>query len=103
MTFKPKKNSVIAVDMDKTLCECEAFSDQDCFDAIPIQKTIDKVNELNCQGHFIIIWTARRDDLRWATEYWLKKYGVKYNILDTGHKIWAEYYVDDRNILLQDL
>jgi len=102
--MKIKNNSVVAVDLDKTLCTGENFTDADCIKAIPIQKMIDVVNNtLFRKKHcFIVIYTARREHLRTATEYWLRKYDVKYHTLVCG-KLWAKYYIDDRNILIKDL
>jgi len=104
MKFKPKKNSIIACDLDKTLCTGESFTDEECIAAEPIQKMIDYVNNvLFKKNHcFINIFTARKEFLRYATEYWLKKHGVKYHTLVMG-KLWSENYLDDRNILLKDL
>ena len=104
MKLKPFKSSIIAVDMDGTLCSGESFTDEDCIKAEPIQEMIDVVNnklykEKLC---FIIIYTARREFLRNATEYWLKKHKVKYHVLVCG-KLWAQYYIDDRNVLINDL
>ena len=103
MKFQPKPHSIIAVDMDGTLCENEGFTEQDCIDAKPKMDMISKINELHHKGCFIIIYTARRSFLRAVTEYWLEKYEVEYNIIDVGHKVWADYYIDDRNILINDL
>ena len=104
MKFKPKKNSIIACDLDKTLCTGESFSDEECIAAQPIQKMIDYVNNiLYKKNHcFINIFTARKEFLRHATEYWLKKHEVKYHTLVMG-KLWSENYIDDRNVLLKDL
>jgi len=104
MKFKPKKNSIIACDLDKTLCTGESFTDEECIAAEPIQKMIDYVNNiLYKKNHcFIIIYTARKEFLRNATSYWLQKYGVKYHVLVCG-KLWSEVYIDDRNVLISDL
>jgi len=103
MKFKPKPGSIIAVDLDNTLCFNEGFTEQDCLFAEPKKEIIKKINDYHHLGCFIIIFTARRSFLRPATEYWLEKNGVEYNILDIGHKIWANVYIDDRNILIKDL
>jgi uncharacterized HAD superfamily protein len=100
MKIKPK--SIIAVDLDKTLCKEECFTEEECFYATPIKKTIDKINNLNRKGHFIIIHTSRKEDLRLITEYWLKKNKVSYNVL-VCEKLWADYYIDDKNLKINDL
>jgi len=104
MKFKPKKNSIIACDLDKTLCLGESFTDEECIAAEPIQKMIDYVNEvLHKKNHcFINIFTARKEYLRTATEYWLKKHGVKYHTL-VMEKLWSSVYLDDRAVSPEDI
>ena len=104
MTFKPKKNSIIACDLDKTLCTGESFTDEECIAAEPIPKMIEYVNEvLHKKNHcFINIFTARKEYLRTATEYWLKKHGVKYHTL-VMEKLWSEVYIDDRAVNITDI
>ena len=103
MKYKPKKESIIACDLDGTLCHNEGFTEEACMFAKPNKEMIRKVNEFHRNECFIIIYTARREFLRFATEYWLKKNGVEYNILDIGNKVWADVYIDDRNVLLKDI
>ncbi|MDD5220821.1 MAG: hypothetical protein PHV11_09660 [Candidatus Bipolaricaulis sp.] len=100
MTIKP--NSIIAVDLDRTLCKGESFTEMDCITAKPIQKTIDKVNQLNDKGCFIIVYTSRKGFLYDATEHWLRKHQVRYNVLVCG-KVWADYYLDDKAINIKDI
>ena len=104
MKYKPKPNSIIAVDLDQTLCTGESFTDEEVIAAKPIQKTIDYVNEiLYKKNHcFINIFTARKEFLRHATEYWLQKHGVKYHTLVMG-KLWSEAYIDDRAVNISDI
>ena len=104
MKFKPKKNSIIACDLDKTLCLGESFRDEECIAAEPIPKMIEYVNEvLHKKNHcFINIFTARKEYLRTATEYWLKKHGVKYHTL-VMEKLWSEVYIDDRAVNITDI
>lgn len=104
MKLKQFDGSIIAVDLDGTLCFGESFTEEDCIKAQPIWDMIIVVNddlykEKEC---FIIIYTARKESLRNATEFWLKKYGVKYHVL-VCEKLWAQYYIDDRNVLIKDL
>ena len=98
-----KEGAIVAVDLDKTLCLGESFTENDCLQAIPIPEMIYAVNnKIYKNGKcFVIIYTARREFLRNATEFWLKKYRVRYHALVCG-KLWANYYIDDRNVLIQD-
>ena len=104
MKLKQFGSSIIAVDLDGTLCSGESFTEEDCIKAEPIWDMIIMVNDVLYKKKecFIIIYTARREFLRNATEFWLKKYGVKYHTL-VCEKLWAQYYIDDRNILIKDL
>ena len=100
--MKIKNNSILAVDMDGVLSEGDSFTDEECLKAKPIQKIIDKVNKLNRQGVFIIIHSSRKEWLREATTYWLNVHKVRYNAIVLG-KLWSNYYLDDRNLLIKDL
>ena len=104
MKLKQFDGSIVAIDLDGTLCSGECFTKEECIKAKPIQEIINVINTKLYRdgGCFIIINTARRENLRNATEFWLKKYGVRYHILNCG-KLWAQYYIDDRNILIKDL
>ena len=104
MKLKQFDGSIIAIDLDGTLCSGESFTEEDCLKAKPIQEVIDAVNKKLYKdgGCFIIINTARREFLRDATIYWLNKHNVKYHILNCG-KLWSQYYIDDRNVLIKDL
>jgi uncharacterized HAD superfamily protein len=100
--MKVKDNSIVAVDLDNTLCEGDSFTDIECIMAKPIQEVIDKVNNLNRKKDcFIVIHTARKEFLREATTYWLRKHEVRYNCLEMN-KLWATYYIDDRAINTKD-
>lgn len=104
MKLKRFDGSVIAVDLDGTLCFGESFTEEDCLKAEPIWDMIIMVNDIlyKEKESFIIIHTSRRESLRNATEFWLRKYEVKYHVL-VCEKLWAQYYIDDRNVLIKDL
>ena len=93
--LKPK--SLIAMDLDGTLCEGECWDDDKIMHALPIQKMIELNNKLYCSGHHIIIYTARPEKQRLATEYWLKKNGVRFHALRMD-KMGASCYIDDKSI-----
>lgn len=72
------------------------------YEAEPYRDRITKVNRLYEQGHIIMIDTARgtmtgKDHLE-KTEQQLKDWGVKYHILRTGVKFFADKYIDDRGL-----
>ncbi len=91
---------VIAVDMDGTLCKDVCWTSQECLDAEPNQRLIDKVNRL-AETEFILIYTARRYNLCEATLKWLDKHLVRYNAI-SFRKANADLYIDDKMINWQD-
>ena len=98
-----KEKSIVAVDLDGTLCEGECFTEEDCLKTKPKIEMINKVNELNRKKDcFIIIYTSRKEFLRNATTFWLKWTEVRYQAL-VMEKLWADVYIDDKNVLIKDL
>ena len=90
---------IYAVDIDGTLSE-EDENPENWFryaDCVPIQETIDKINELHGEigdtTHTIVLYTARFEEDRMVTQQWLSKHGVKYHRLIMG-KFRADIYVD---------
>jgi len=88
------KAFVVAVDVDGTLCTGEAYTPEECLQAKPREDVIKKVNEMYFRN-FIVIWTARRDDLIPATIQWLKKHGVLFNAI-SNNKMASDFYIDDK-------
>lgn len=98
---------IYAIDFDGTLCE-------DKFPKIgdPIEKTINLVKFLKQCGHELILWTCRNgesleDAVKWCKEHDLEFDAVNKNldriIKEWGgdtRKIYCDYYLDDKNILL---
>ena len=99
----------IVVDIDDTI----SFTYNRDFDnSVPNQQVIDKINKLYDDGWKIILFTARggkscktleqkEAKYRELTERWLKRHNVKYNELMFG-KPNADYYVDDKNISIDE-
>lgn len=78
---------VIAIDLDGTLID----------KGKPIQKSIDRCNELyETTDTMVIIHTARNSSIRERTEKYLKDNGIKYHLL-VMDKLRADVYVDDRS------
>ena len=71
--------------------------------AKPIQETVELVNNLFDQGHYIIIFTARgtKTGIDWSevTKKQFDECGLRYHELRFG-KPAADYYIDDRFILI---
>ncbi|AAP49936.1 polynucleotide kinase [Escherichia phage T1] len=47
----------------------------------PIQSTIDVMNSMFAAGYHVIILTGRSDEVRYASELWLKHHGARYDYL----------------------
>lgn len=86
-------------DLDNTLCNKHK---EGYHMATPIPERIKRVNDLYDKGHVIIIDTARGSmtGINWLefTKEQLAKWGLKYHVLRTGVKFFADYYIDDSSI-----
>ena len=103
------KYNTIVIDLDDTICYTE---NRDFENSIPNKEVIDKINKLYDKGYKIIIYTARggkscktlkekENKYRNITEKWLNKHNVKYTKLLFG-KMNADYYVDDKNLSIEE-
>jgi len=99
MTRKDIK--IVAIDLDGTLCEGEVFVPEQVMSAVPIKKRIETVNALH-KKNFIIIYTARRDELIPETLKWLKKHNVRFHAF-SNNKMPADVYYDDHAINATEL
>lgn len=86
-------------DLDNTICTTK---NGDYHKSIPIDGRIKRINKLYDAGHIIIIDSARgsETDINWVdfTKNQLAKWGLKYHVLRTGVKFFADYYIDDSAI-----
>ena len=92
---------VIAVDMDGTLTTDTCFTPKECETAKPNQKIINWVARKS-RGNFIIIYTARRDDLIPDTLRWLRRHNVRFDAI-SNNKMVADIYIDDRNLTIEQV
>jgi len=67
-------------DMDATLCQGVAWTIEDVSLVEPKKENISKLNEQS-KRHYIIIHTARRDELIPATLEWLRRNNVRYHAI----------------------
>lgn len=99
---KWKHSKKYVVDLDGTLCDT---LDMDYNKSIPIKENIEKINKLYDASNTIVIQTARgyRTKINWRelTEYQLKTWGVKYDIL-LFDKPDADIYIDDKALNARD-
>jgi hypothetical protein len=88
----------ISVDFDSTITTGEGDPWWvDSLDEEPRWDMIELVNDLYKQNHTIIIYTARREEVREETEYFLNEWGVMYHALDM-EKPGYDLLIDDRAI-----
>lgn len=85
---------IICVDVDGTLTKGVAWTSEECLAAIPNNELIERVNYLY-QRNFIVIWTARRDNLIPATLEWLRRNNVRYHSI-SNLKCSGDLYIDDK-------
>jgi len=97
--LKNPANKLIAVDLDWTLCEWKFWEEE----PRPIQDRIDYINSLYKKWWHIIIRTARMPEKYMETKAWLDKYYVMYHWISMHTKIWADIYIDDKAINIDDL
>lgn len=103
---------IIAIDFDGTLCEHK-------FPLIgPANvKVVEAVKKLKEDGHKIILWTCRSGQYLNDAVLWCKSKGIIFDSVNDdvpeikkskfgkskSQKVFANLYVDDRNLSLEDL
>lgn len=100
---------IFAIDFDGTLCENE-------YPLIgnPRLPIINKCKELKQFGHKLVLNTCREDNLLADAVEWCKNFGLFFDSINNNlpdrinqfktdcRKIGADYYVDDKNMSLDD-
>jgi uncharacterized HAD superfamily protein len=91
---------IIAVDFDGTLTKETCWNAEDVTKATPNEKICEWVRKKYLDS-FIIIYTARRDDLTEVSIQWLRKHNVPFHAY-SNNKIPADYYLDDHAVNIKD-
>jgi len=91
---------VIGCDLDGTLCKGDAYTLKECLLAEPRWDKISLLNELS-KTAFVVILTARRDELIPNTLKWLRAHNVTYHAL-SNNKMPADWYYDDKATNVED-
>lgn len=100
---------IFAVDFDGTLVS-------NAYPAIgsPKLDVINKTIALQKQGHTIVLWTCRTDELLDEAVEFLKSYGLICDYINdhtdanlarfgkAGRKVGADYYIDDKNLSVDE-
>lgn len=101
---------IVAVDFDGTLCENK-------FPEIgkPKHDVIDTIKEYRSYGWKIILWTCRNKEHLTKALAWCEVLGLKFDAVNTNlpevqdmfggdtRKIFADVYIDDKNVLLKEV
>jgi hypothetical protein len=94
---------IVYVDIDDTICRLRIAGNY--YSAVPIQKAIEKVNQMFDDGHTIVMWTARGTvsgiDFKEMTSAQLEFWGLKYHELRMGKPAY-DLFIDDKNIKSED-
>lgn len=101
MTDYMRELKVIGIDLDGLLCSGDSFTPEECLKAVPNIENINLVNQIQ-RYNFVVIYTARRDELIPATLEWLRRNNVRYQAI-SNQKTPFDVYVDDRLRTLKDL
>lgn len=99
-----KKSKTFCFDIDGVIMKLVPNNDYNISE--PIMDTVNLINSLYENGHYIIVFTARgyitKIDWNDITRSQLQHAGLKYHELKFG-KPAADYYIDDKFIDLKDL
>lgn len=91
----------LGIDFDETLCEEQCFTVEQVRNATPRKDFIEKINKL-FDENFIVIYTARRNNLISDSLDWLQKHNVKYHAI-SNIKVPLDKYVDDKALHIDDI
>ena len=105
--FEADNKKVVLVDVDETIC---TYGEKRRYDlAIPINKNIQKINDLYDGGWYVVYWTARGGsekskaagrcyyDFTWKQ---LEDWGCKFHDLSTGSK--GKYIKPPMDLVIDD-
>lgn len=102
---------IYAVDFDGTLCRGSRYPTI----GAPNYYLIEFLKERRNQGDIVILWMCREGNLLEDAVNWCKKYGLEFDYINENteqskktfgndcRKIFANYYIDDRNMTVNDL
>ncbi len=102
-SLEPKR--IFIIDIDGTVCEqvSNEEGEERMREAEPFKDSIEMINRLYREGHYICFFTARTDRHGKVTKAWLKRHGVKHHqiIFNKPRKLdpFTEYhFIDDAKV-----
>lgn len=87
------KDRVVAFDLDGTICNEKCWTIEEARAATPNEKMIAKMSEVYQIG-FVVVHTARKDELMPITLEWLRRNNVRYHAI-SNLKMPSDVYIDD--------
>lgn len=103
--FRMKAKRIFVIDVDGTICEQVSNEEgvERMREAKPFVDSINAINRLYDEGHYICFFTARTNEHRKVTESWLKRHGVKYHsvIYNKPRKLGrysGYHFIDDAHV-----
>lgn len=102
---------IYAVDFDGTLCRGSRYP----VIGSPNYYLIEFLKERRNQGDIVILWTCRQGKTLEEAISWCRKYGLEFDYINENteknkkvfgndcRKIFANYYIDDKNLTVNDL
>ena len=95
-----KDIKIIAWDLDGCLTKETCWTEEECLNATPNEKMVKLEREV-ARNHYVIIWTARKDDLMSASIKWLRKHDIPFQAI-SNNKTSADCYIDDKGYNIND-
>lgn len=102
------KNKVIAVDFDGTLTTQNIFPN-----IAPLRKGAKEcIDSLRMNGNKVVLWTCRTGESLFQAIDFLRQNGIELDDYNSNpfypysvycRKIVADFYIDDRNIFMQEI
>jgi uncharacterized HAD superfamily protein len=99
MKHKPK---ILNVDIDNTLTIGNAWTPEECLKAKPRPEVIEWVNK-QYLSNYIVIHTARRNELYMATMEWLNKHNVRFHATSFEKTPGLHFDLDAINNIKKDI
>lgn len=98
---KRERIKVVLFDLDGTLTKETCWTEEECLNATPNEEMV-KIERKIAKDHFVIIWTARKDDLLSASVKWLRKHDIPFQAI-SNNKTSCDIAIDDKTYNTKDV